>query len=109
MVSKQNNKYDLDILERINLLGLLPEKGNLITVRIVAELRNDIGFNEKELSDWKIKTEGGQITWDVSKVKTKEIIIGPSSIGVLKERVEELDKMGEITEQILPLIEKLGL
>ncbi len=109
MVSRQNNKYDLDILERINLLGLLPSKGNLITVRIVSELRQTIGFSEREISDWKIKTEGEQITWDGTKVKTKEIIIGPSAIGILKERVKELDGAGDITEQVLPLIEKLGL
>lgn len=106
---KDASKYKLDVNERILLLGLLPPKGNLVTMRIVSELRESVGFNEKEIKGWEITTGEGSITWNTEKAKTKEIIIGPTAMSTIKETVEDLDKKGEIIEQVLPLLEKLGL
>ena len=52
----------LDVGERIRLLGILPEKGNLLTLKIVRELRDDLSFSEKEHKDFKIVAKMDRIT-----------------------------------------------
>lgn len=38
----------LNVLERLLVLGLLPESGNLTTIRIVRKLREALSFNEED-------------------------------------------------------------
>lgn len=74
----------LGIPERIRLLAILPEKGNLLTIKIVRELREELSFSEKEHKDFGIRTLGNNIQWD-DNAKPKNVKIGDQG----KELIEK--------------------
>lgn len=102
----------LTISERVSLLNVLPPQGNVVTLRIVQELRTELGFTEKELKAYKMKntpSEGGGsfITWDEDFAKTtKEIKIGKVANGVIVGALKKLDRQQQLHITMLPLYDK---
>jgi hypothetical protein len=86
----------LDVSERIRLLGILPEKGNLLTLKIVRTLHDDLSFSEKELKDWKIVTTNDRITWG-HNAKEKEVEIGDQAKEIIVKTLKEMDEKEQLT------------
>ena len=107
MVKKE--KLELTVSERLLLPNLFPQQSDLVTMRVVTEFKMDVGFTEDEMKDWEMKVEGDRVSWNPEKAQNVEIKIGPSVLSVLEKQVEKLSDDGKITEQMLTLIEKLGL
>ena len=45
---KVGKKMDLDVLERMTLLGVLPREGNFINLKLVRLVREELSFTEEE-------------------------------------------------------------
>jgi hypothetical protein len=86
----------LSVGERIRLLGILPEKGNILTLKIVQTLHSDLSFSEKELKDWEIVTTEDRIQWN-QKAKEKEVEIGDAAKEVIVTALKALDEKDELT------------
>ncbi len=95
----------LDVGERIRLLGILPEKGNLLTLKIVSALRDDLSFSEKDHKDFKIVVKMDRITW-ADKAKKKDVKIGDQAKEIIVKSLKELDAKEELTLPDVPLWEK---
>jgi hypothetical protein len=95
----------LDIGSRIRLLGILPEKGNLLTLKIVRTLRDDLSFSEKEHKDFGIVVKDDRITWS-DKAKPKDITFGDEAKKVVEKSLKELNEKDELTVPDLALWEK---
>lgn len=65
---------ELGIKDRIVLLGILPEKGNLVTARMVADLRKKVGLTAEEIESAKVVVipEKDQFTWENNLIKDIE-------------------------------------
>ena len=104
---------ELTVGERLMALMILPEQGSFATMRIVHDLRMNLGFDEAETAEVDLRQTGegaeGRVVWDGQKAKPKDIPIGPRGIEVMRKRLEELDKDGKLTVQHLSLCEKFGL
>ena len=98
----------LNIIERIQLLGLLPAEGNAVTLRVVNELRQDLSFSEKEIKDAKIITDEkqGRVTWDDSAAVIKDVKIGDTARGIIKEALKKLDDEKKLTLAVMPVYER---
>ena len=96
---------ELDIKERLALLGLLPERGSIVTLRVVQELRSALLFTEAEIAAFGIENDGDRITWKQSP--PVEIGIGPAALGVIRDVLKQRDEKGELTLEHLPLYDKL--
>lgn len=94
----------LTFLERILLLQLLPAEGNVLDLRILADLKKQLAATEEELKDYSIKQEDGKITWD--KDFGKDIEVGDRAAEIIKGQLESLDKAGKLTEGHLSLVDK---
>jgi hypothetical protein len=86
----------LDVSERIRLLGILPEKGNLLTLKIVSTLRDDLSFSEKEHKALNFKTEGNFTRWS-DNVKPKDVKLGDQAKEIVVKALKELDEKEELT------------
>ena len=95
----------LDVAERIRLLGILPEKGNLLTLKIVRELRDDLSFSEKEHKDFNILTKMDRITWS-DAAKKKAVKIGDQAKELVEKTLKELDEKEELTLADIDLWDK---
>jgi len=101
-------KQKLEVVDRIQLLGLLPAEGNAITLRVVNELRNALSFGDSEIEDMGLVSdaESGRVTWKSDKAKAKDIEIGETMQGVIKDAFKKLDESGKLNLAILPLYER---
>ncbi len=96
---------ELGVGDRIVLLSILPSAGDLLTVRIVHDLKQALSFSEEEHESLQIKVEGDKITWGGDD-EVKEIPIGPRAHVLVGDTLKELDKEKAITEDHLGLWEK---
>jgi hypothetical protein len=95
----------LSVSDRIRLLGVLPDKGNILTLKIVHTLRGDLSFSEKELKDWEITTTEGMIKWN-AKAKEKEVKVGDAAKEVIVTALKALDEKSELTPGDIGLWDK---
>ena len=98
----------LSIIERIQLLNLLPTEGNIVTLRIINDVRRDLSFSEKEIKAFEIKNnpETGQIKWNPKKTKAKEIAVGDATKQIVVDVLKKLDSDKKLTNMHIPLWDK---
>ncbi len=96
----------LSIRERIMLSGLLPETGNIAQIRILGDLRRELGFTEEENKIYCIKIDGDRITWNDQKDEFKDVPIGEVATDLIRKRLKEMDDKKKLTEQHIPLWDK---
>ncbi len=97
----------LCIGERMGLLNILPEQGTIATMRVLRDLRHDLGFSEEELEEAGIKQTEDRLTWKPSASIEKDIAIGPAARDVVLEAIEDLDAKSGVTELTLEIYERL--
>ena len=111
---------ELAILERIMLLNILPVEGDVVTVRLLKKLREELGFTEDEIKTHKIKSGGekykdkktgeekivppNSVNWEETGYKT-EISIGEKATDIIKDAFKKLDREKKLREEMLPLYE----
>jgi hypothetical protein len=95
----------LSVGERVRLLGILPEKGNILTLKIVQSLHADLSFSEKELKDWEITATEDRIQWN-QKAKEKEIEVGDTAKEVVATTLKSLDEKDELAVPDIALWDK---
>jgi len=98
---------ELNILERLMLMSILPAKGNITTVKIVRELKLAIGFSEEELEEHQIVFSGERVDWNPeSNEYVKDISIGPRATSIIVEELERRDKAKELDADLISLYDK---
>ena len=100
----------LSVVERLTLLGILPEQGNLTTIKIVARLREELSFDEQEHAklNFRPSDDGQRVQWDIIGSMEKDVEIGPKALGVVHDALKVLDDKETLTAQHLSLCEKFG-
>ena len=98
----------LTVFERVVLLGILPEQGNFLTLKIVRQLREGLSFTETELKALDLKQNGDQVTWNPAAANPEgtEIIIGEKATDIIVEALKKLNDEGKLMEQHFTLYEK---
>lgn len=96
---------DFTVEERFTMLNLLPPTGNLLTMRIVHDLRQALAFSEKDLKVMDIQQTGEQLRWK-NGVGPKEIKVGQKAKSIVYGELEKLDKDEKLNASHLLLCEK---
>ena len=102
----------LTVMERITLMGILPQEGSYVTYKILSNLRQELSFSEKEIRDFEIKealvgdTGRMNITWEATKAKEKHFELGLQAISIVKTALDKLEKEGKINAQNVSVYEK---
>ncbi len=91
--------------ERLTMLNLLPPEGNLITMKIVHELRQALGFSDEEFTALDFKQENGRLMWKEG-TGPKEVKVGVKAASIVHDELAKLDKGGTLKEAHLTLCEK---
>jgi hypothetical protein len=106
-------QYSFDVKTRLILLNILPKEGSITTLRLVRELRESLSFDEDENRALGVtfgpdpSTPGvSRMQWDPNAgVPNKVVEIGETMKGLLKSRLEELDKQSKLTDDFIPVYE----
>mgnify|MGYP001602716626 FL=1 len=95
---------ELGILDRINLLNILPAEGDVVTVRLLKKLRADLGFTEEEIKENQITSADNRVNWQESGYKV-DISIGEKATDIIKDAFKRLNQEKKLREEMLPLYE----
>ena len=102
----------LNVLDRLLLLGLLPEKGNAATLRIVRQLRERLSFTEADHEKYEIIVldDNSGVQWNIEKGEEEsEITLGATAQRIVVDTLEEMDRNEELEMQHLSLLDKFGI
>jgi len=96
----------LSIGERLQLLQVLPQKGDYSTGKILTQLRLSLGLTEDEFKEWEIEhdLENNRVLWKVDGVA--EIPIGEVATGLVIDALRELDRKKELPFELIEMYEK---
>lgn len=96
----------LNVAERIALIQVLPKEGDFVTLKVLRDLQDKIGFSEKDHKKFKIVRTGDQMTWGNEGMKEVEIEMGEKAIEIIKESLTGLDKEKTLRPEHVSLYEK---
>lgn len=96
----------MDVAERLVTLSILPKEGNFTTLKILRELRMNLGFTEEELKDWRIVSdlEAGTVNWETNG--EAEIPIGEKATDIIIESLRKLDGELKLEEHMFDIYER---
>ena len=102
---------ELNVAERLTLLGLLPSEGNFITLKLVRKLREELSFSEDEIKTLNlvqnVDAEGnGMVNWNQNENAIKDCNIGDAMTDLIKGKLKGLDKEEKLVENQFTLYEK---
>jgi len=103
----------MSVLNRLSLMGLLPEKGNYATLKINRELREELSYTEEEYKLCNFRpTTGGKMAWDDTAVPPKDFEFAEGSVREIllenvKAQLQEMEKKGTLALDYIALYETL--
>ncbi len=95
----------LGFLERMALLTILPREGNIVTLKIVRQLREELAPSEEEATKYGIDFNERGVSWKTEPPE-KEIIIGEKATDIVVRALKDADAMGKLTESHISVYEK---
>ena len=105
MVDMGTKRLKMGVADRLNALGMLPEKGGLVTLRIAKDARKKIGLSQQEIKDYGIVEEaGGRVRWN-DDAPSKEIVFTEAEYKMLRDAVDKLDQENKISPHTLETCE----
>jgi hypothetical protein len=99
-------KVKLNILERVVLMTLFPQKGDIRTCRAVSNTAKIIMITPEEEQEVELKREDGRTTWNDKGKEEKEFSIPSSSIAVIRDILDKLDEDQNLPVNAISLCEK---
>jgi len=94
----------LDALERIGLLGMLPNESDVFTLKIIRDLKDHLGLSEQELEQLAIRQ--GSINVEVASAITKDIPMGEKASEIVRACLQELSNQKKLGIHCLTLYER---
>jgi len=95
---------DLNVFQRLLLLAILPDAGDITTIRIVQKLREDLSFSEKEHKalQFEVDEKTGTTKWKPTEIK-KVVEVGAKAKELIIRQLRALDESKKLTAQHLPV------
>ena len=103
-------EYKLGVHDRFMLLGLLPIKSTLDTIRIVHDLRMALAPSEAELEDLQLVTADGQTSWNpkaAAAIGVRGFEIGAKGQEIFRAALKKLEDDKKLREGHLGVIDLL--
>ena len=92
-----------NVLERVMLMGVLPQSFNFADYRILNELKTAASFTEKEQKELGMTQAGETVNWKVTDSPDKEIKVRERATEIVVAALTKLDAEGQLTEQLISL------
>ena len=99
----------LNFLERMMLVGLLPQSGNILTLKSLRVLREELSPSPEEYAELEIKEDAatGQMFWNPEQGSVeKEFDVPTSLFKIVADKLRDLEKDEELIENQVSLYHK---
>jgi len=98
----------LNVLERLILLNVLPPTGDITSIKLLREVREEASFDEEENKALNFKQEEeGSLMWNQAAGSIeKDILIGEIVTELVKTALKKLDEEKKLTEDHISFYDK---
>lgn len=97
----------LTVRERLALLSVLPREGDILTLRIVQDLRRALSFSEAEHAALKLTSSEDGVSWDrTGEGDPKDVEIGPKAHTVVSDALQRMSNQKKLTEAHVGIYER---
>lgn len=95
--------FQLNLSERLQVIEILPREGNIISLRLVHDLKQKLSPTQKEIKDWKITVIGqGQIQFlPKANQSRKKLTFFPAEIDLIKKQFTDLSNQNKLSVDML--------
>lgn len=101
---------ELSVKDRLILGQLLPTQGSYTNLKLVRQAREALSFDEAEnalLKFREVDSPGGKtLAWTDGAVAPRAIVLGDVVTGLIAEKLRELDRKAQLTEELSSLYER---
>ena len=101
-------KVKLGLLDRLVVMGLLPQESNFATLKIVTDLQLQLGPTDEEFKKAGLAPapNGGIIAKDWDAVEEKEFTFGEIAEGIIVDALKKMDKEKKLKREFMSVYEK---
>jgi len=96
----------LNVLERIVASQILPKEGSFTNLKLIRVTKEELSFTEEENKALEFTQVGERLNWKEGIVKDKEFNFGEVVTKLIVDKLKELDKSEDLTENHFSLYEK---
>ncbi len=97
----------LSVFERLLLLNILPAEGDMTTLRIIRQMKEDLSFTEEEHKALEFDMgEGGSVRWKADADTMKDVPIGEKGQDIIKEQLVKANDQKKLQLQHMALYER---
>ena len=94
----------LSVADRLALLNILPQEGDITTLKIVRKLREELSFSEEEHAILQFQNDGQMIRWN--PLEDKDVEVGEKATDIISDAFKELNKQKKISVDWVELYER---
>jgi hypothetical protein len=94
----------LSVLDRVVILTILPTTGDFTELRVLQDLRMNLGFTEKEVKKFNVRVEGNQTLWD--KNEEVDIPLGEKATDIVIASFKKMDAERQLSLEMMYTYEK---
>ncbi len=99
-------EVSLTVTERVVLGSVIPQEGDITSLKIIRKLQSDLGFTEQENEDLGFKQENGNFGWDNTKETIISIDIGRKGMEIIVNALSKASDEGRLHISWLPIYER---
>ena len=82
---------ELNVMQRLMLLPLVPEEGiGLVDLRVAEDLHRQLGFTEEELARFEFVQESDRLQWNPVGNEPVEIRVGPRAHVLMQDVLRKM-------------------
>lgn len=89
-------KVNLNILERVVIMNILPRTGSFVNVRAAKNTTKILSISKDEEKEIELARNGSTTTWNDEGTKPKEFELPPSSVKIILDALKDLDAKGQL-------------
>ena len=99
----------LSMNERLRLLNILPEKGDITAIRVSHELRQNLAPSDEEWEEFGFFTEEDKpdmLFWNQEVPQERDVEISKAGKKLIEKALTELSENEGVTLDLIPLFDK---
>ena len=103
-------KVDLNVGERMMVLGMMPKEGSIVTLRLTRGLVEKLGLSAQEIQEFGVVEETvdnqNMVRWNAAGSTPKEIEFAEVESDLIRKELRKLDTGEKLTAGMIPIYEK---
>ena len=96
---------DLSVKDRLLLSSLLPTVSDIITLRVVQEVQEQLAFDSQEVETYNLRRDGVTMLWDDTAALSKSIAFSKAALGIILAALQQLNAQKQLTADHISLYE----